>query len=255
MLARALTWHSNCGADLVAHAERHLSITGLGGAPEVRSGDDLASMVAALTPSLELGDIVVVSSKVVSKAEGREVRDGDRAELVASETVEVVAQRGDLTIARTRHGLVLAAAGVDSSNVAAGSLLPLPLDPDDSARRLRAGLQAACAVTLGVIISDTAGRPWRVGQTDIAIGVAGVTPVVDHSGTHDRHGNLLHVTAPAVADEIAAAAELVMPKAGGTPFALVRGLGHLVTDDDGPGAAALVRPADEDLFRRGSFDA
>jgi coenzyme F420-0:L-glutamate ligase / coenzyme F420-1:gamma-L-glutamate ligase len=238
----------------VANAERHLSITGLGGAPEVRPGDDLAGIVAGLAPSFEPGDIVVVSSKVVSKAEGREVRDRDRADVVADETVEVVAQRGDMTIARTRHGLVLAAAGVDSSNVASGSLLPLPLDPDGSARRIRAGLQGTCHVTLGVIISDTAGRPWRVGQTDIAIGVAGVTPVIDHSGTLDRHGNLLHVTAPAVADEIAAAAELVMPKAGGTPFAVVRGLGHLVTDGDGPGAAAIVRPADEDLFRRGTFD-
>jgi len=238
----------------VAHPGGHLSITALIGVPEVSPGDNLAGIVAGIAPRFERGDIVVVSSKVVSKAEGREVRDRDRADVVADETVEVVAQRGELTIARTRHGLVLAAAGVDSSNVASGSLLPLPLDPDESARRIRAGLQTTRDVTLGVVISDTAGRPWRVGQTDIAIGVAGVTPVVDHSGTLDRHGNLLHVTAPAVADEIAAAAELVMPKAGGTPFALVRGLGHLVTDDDGPGAVAIVRPVAEDLFRHGSFD-
>lgn len=239
----------------MVHAGAHLSVTALSGAPEVRPGDDLAGIVAGLAPGLERGDIVVVSSKVVSKAEGLEVRDRSRADVVAAETVEVVAQRGELTIARTRHGLVLAAAGVDSSNVASGSLLPLPRDPDDSARRIRAGLQATCQVTLGVVISDTAGRPWRVGQTDIAIGVAGFTPVVDYSGTRDRDGNLLHVTAPAVADEIAAAAELVKPKAGGVPFTLVRGLGHLVTDDDGPGAAAIVRPLADDLFRQGSFDA
>lgn len=239
----------------MAHTPGQLSITALLGAPEIEPGDDLARIIAQLAPPLASGDVVVVSSKVVSKAEGQEVRDRDRADVVTEETVEVVARRGDLTIARTRHGLVLAGAGVDSSNVATGSVLPLPHDPDESARHIRAGLQTSEQLTLGVVISDTAGRPWRVGQTDIAVGIAGVTPVLDLSGTRDLHGNTLHVTAPAVADEIAAAAELVMPKAGGTPFALVRGLEHLVTREDGPGAAAIVRPIHDDLFRHGSIDA
>jgi coenzyme F420-0:L-glutamate ligase/coenzyme F420-1:gamma-L-glutamate ligase len=229
-----------------------MTVTAVEGVPEVQPGDDLASALVDTGTELVAGDIVVVSSKVVSKTEGRAVRGRSRDDVIAEETVDVVARRGDLQIVRTRHGLVLAAAGVDSSNVEPGVLLPLPLDPDASARSLRARLHEDCGVLIGVVISDTAGRPWRVGQTDIAIGVAGVTPVVDLAGTVDRNGNELRVTAPAVADEVAAAAELVMGKAAGTPFAVVRGLSHLVTVRDGPGARSIVRRPEDDLFRSGS---
>jgi len=229
-----------------------MTVTALEGVPEVEPGDDLATLLVDAASELLDGDIVVVASKVVSKAEGRAVRGRRRDDVIAEETIDVVARRGDLQIVRTRHGLVLAAAGVDSSNVEPGVLLPLPLDPDASASALRARLQALCGVGIGVVISDTAGRPWRVGQTDIAIGAAGVTPVVDLAGTVDRQGNELHVTAPAVADEVAAAAQLVMSKAAGTPFAVVRGLSHLVIAPDGPGARSIVRRAEDDLFRSGS---
>jgi coenzyme F420-0:L-glutamate ligase / coenzyme F420-1:gamma-L-glutamate ligase len=175
--------------------------------------------------------------------------------VIDAETQEVVAQRGDLTIARTHHGLVLAAAGVDVSNVEPGTVLPLPLDPDTSARQLRRRLAVLTGRSVGVVITDTAGRPWRLGQTDIAIGAAGVNPTVDLVGSRDFFGNELRVTRPAVADEVAGAAELVMGKASGTPFAVIRGLRHLVTDDDGPGAAALVRPVADDLFARGQLPA
>ena len=231
-----------------------LHITALDGVPEVRPGDDLAALLMAAAPGLTAGDIVVISSKVVSKAEGRAVHGRSRNDVVAEETFEVVARRGELQIARTRHGLVLAAAGVDSSNVEPGVLLPLPIDPDASARAIRARLRELWGVEAAVVISDTAGRPWRAGQTDIAIGVAGMVPVVDLAGRTDRNGNTLHVTAPAVADEVAAAAELVKGKAAGTPFAVVRGLSQLLTEDDGPGAASIVRAAEDDLFRFGSLD-
>lgn len=231
-----------------------LQVAAVAGVPAVAPGDDLVDLLLTHVESLLDGDVVVVSSKIVSKAEGRAVQGLPRSSVIDLETEEVVARRGDLTIARTRHGLVLAAAGVDVSNVEPGTVLPLPIDPDESARRLRARIATLTGLTVGVLVSDTAGRPWRLGQTDIAIGLAGVAPLVALSGSLDYFGNPLHVTAPAVADEIAGAAELVMGKAAGTPFAVVRGLAHLVTDDDGPGAAALVRPPDEDLFPRGRFD-
>lgn len=226
----------------------------LEGIPEIVSGYPLAQAIVTACPTLQNGDIVVVSSKAISKSEGRVVTGVARDEAVASETVRVVAERGDLTITETRNGLVLAAAGVDASNVAAGSLVLLPTDPDASAGQLRAALQASIDVTIGVIVTDTAGRPWRLGQTDIAIGVAGVTPLHDLRGTPDLHGRILEVTVPAVADEIAAAAELVMAKAAGTPVAVVRGLAHLVQTPDGPGAKSIVRPRGDDLFPLGSCD-
>ncbi|HEX5018297.1 MAG TPA: coenzyme F420-0:L-glutamate ligase [Actinomycetes bacterium] len=229
-----------------------MHVVALARAPEVRAGDDLAALLLE-SATFDDGDIVVIASKVVSKAEGRAVVGRDRTEVISEETVEVVARRGDLQIARTRHGLVMAAAGVDASNVEANTLLPLPTDPDASARRVRATLMHRTGTRIAVVISDTAGRPWRKGQTDIAIGVAGLTPIVDLAGARDLHGNELRVTAPAVADEIAGAAELVMGKAAGTPFARVRGLTHLVTVEDGPGAASIVREVEDDLFRFGSL--
>ncbi|WP_068693995.1 coenzyme F420-0:L-glutamate ligase, partial [Thermobifida halotolerans] len=229
-----------------------ITIRGVEGLPEVRPGDDLAELLAAHT-ELADGDVLVVTSKIVSKAEGRLLK-ADRETAVDAETVRVVARRGATRIVQTRHGLVMAAAGVDSSNVAPGHVLLLPEDPDASARRLRAGLRERLGVRVAVVVSDTFGRPWRVGQTDIAIGAAGITVLEDLRGRRDSHGNVLEVTLNAVADEIASAGELVKGKTSGVPVAVVRGLGHLVTDDDGEGARALVRPVEKDLFRYGSRD-
>jgi coenzyme F420-0:L-glutamate ligase/coenzyme F420-1:gamma-L-glutamate ligase len=176
-----------------------------------------------------------------------------REDAIAAETVRVVARRGPTTIAQTRHGFVMAAAGVDESNTAPGTVVLLPEDPDESARRLRKALRAR-GRRVGVVITDTFGRPWRAGQTDTAIGAAGVLPMRDHRGETDAWGNVLDVTVAAVADEIAAAGDLVKGKALQLPVALVRGLSALVTDDDGPGARALVRPSSEDMFRLGAAD-
>ena len=230
-----------------------LSVAPVTGLPEITAGSDLAALIADAAPDLRDGDILVVTSKVVSKAEGRVVTTS-REQAIEAETARVVARRGPTTIAQTRHGLVLAAAGVDESNTAPGTVVLLPEDPDESARRLRKALQARTARTVGVIITDTMGRPWRAGQTDNAIGAAGVTPVRDYRGEADTFGNILEVTVAAVADEIAAAADLVKGKSTGVPVAVVRGLQDLVTDQDGPGARELIRPADEDMFRFGSAD-
>ena len=227
------------------------------GIPEVRRGADLAGhlvdALAAAGAGLRDGDIVVVTSKAVAKAEGRVVAM-PREEAIAAETVRVVARRGPLTIAQTRHGLVLAAAGVDTSGIEAGRVALLPRDPDASARRIRARLREVTGARVAVVVSDTMGRPWRVGLTDQAIGVAGLAPLADLRGRVDEHGNQLESTVVATADEIAAAADLVKGKLGRRPVAVVRGLGALVTEADGPGAAALVRPPEEDLFRLGSHD-
>jgi coenzyme F420-0:L-glutamate ligase / coenzyme F420-1:gamma-L-glutamate ligase len=225
-------------------------VTGL---PEITAGADLAALIAAAAPGLRDGDILVVTSKIVSKAEGR-VAAIPRDQAIEAETVRVVARRGPTTIAQTRHGLVLAAAGVDESNTAPGTVVLLPEDPDESARRLRKALQERLGVTIGVLVTDTMGRPWRAGQTDNAIGAAGVLPVRDYRGEADTFGNILEVTVAAVADEIAAAADLVKGKSRGVPAALVRGLDGLVTEPDGPGARAIVRGAGEDMFRYGSAD-
>jgi coenzyme F420-0:L-glutamate ligase / coenzyme F420-1:gamma-L-glutamate ligase len=240
-----------------AAAPTAISVTPVPGLPEVRAGDDLAGLVTAALAgtgtALRDGDILVITSKVVSKAEGRVVA-ASREEAIAAETVRVVARRGPTTIAQTRHGFVLAAAGVDASNTAPGTVVLLPEDPDESARRLRKALRARLGVNIGVVITDTMGRPWRAGQTDTAIGAAGVLPLRDHRGERDAFGNTLEVTVAAVADEIAAACDLVKGKALQIPVALVRGLDTLVTDADGPGARALVRPAAEDMFRLGAAD-
>jgi coenzyme F420-0:L-glutamate ligase/coenzyme F420-1:gamma-L-glutamate ligase len=223
------------------------------GLGEVREGDDLAALIAAADPGLVDGDVVVVTSKVVSKAEGRMV-DGDRDAAIDSETVRVVATRGDTRIVETRHGFVLAAAGVDASNVPPGTVALLPEDPDRSAGRIRAGLRRRLGVTTAVVVTDTFGRPWRNGLTDVAIGAAGISPLVDHRGQVDEHGHPLEMTVTAVADEIASAAELVKGKLDGRPVAVIRGLTYDV-DPEGLGARALVRPAAEDMFRLGTVEA
>src|SRR5215471_16415844 len=231
-----------------------LTVVPVTGLPEITAGRDLAGLIAAaIGADLRDGDILVVTSKVVSKAEGRVVT-GSRDQAIEAETVRVVARRGATTIAQTRHGLVLAAAGVDESNTAPGTVVLLPEDPDESARRLRKALHQRTGRTVGVIITDTMGRPWRAGQTDNAIGAAGLIPARDHRGEADTFGNILEVTVAAVADEIAAAGDLVKGKALQIPVALVRGLAPLVTEADGPGAQALVRPASEDMFRLGAAD-
>jgi coenzyme F420-0:L-glutamate ligase / coenzyme F420-1:gamma-L-glutamate ligase len=230
-----------------------LTVTGVAGLPEIRPGADLGQLISDAAGDLRDGDIVVVTSKIVSKAEGRVVR-ADREQAIDAETVRVVARRGQTRIVETRHGLVLAAAGVDNSNTAPGTVVLLPEDPDGSARRLRKALGERRGVSVGVIITDTMGRPWRTGQTDAAIGVAGLTPLRDHRGQPDTFGNLLEVTVAAVADEIASAADLVKGKTTQLPAVVVRGLAGLVTGSDGPGAAALIRAAADDMFRLGAAD-
>lgn len=233
-----------------------VSVVAPDGAPEVRPGDDLVSLLLPLV-DLADGDVLVVTSKVVSKAEGRVVRGDDREAAIEDEAVRVVARKGPTTIVRTRHGLTMAAAGVDNSNVEVGMLVLLPVDPDASARRVRAAVAERTGFNVGVVVTDTAGRAWREGQTDIAIGAAGLVVLDDHAGRTDAHGNPLAVTAPAVADEIAGLAELAAGKLGGRPFAVVRGRADLVLPpgDDGPGAAALVRPEAGDLFGFGAREA
>ena len=233
-----------------------LTVLPVAGLPEVTPGADLAALIttaAQAGPGLQDGDILVITSKIVSKAEGRVVRM-DRESAIRSETVRVVARRGPTTISQTRHGLVLAAAGVDESNTAPGTVVLLPVDPDGSADALRKAIGERSGTRLGVIVTDTMGRPWRAGQTDTAIGAAGLIPIRDHRGQADSFGNVLEVTMAAVADEIAAAADLVKQKTTGVPVAIVRGLAGLVTETAGPGAAALVRSAQDDMFRLGAAD-
>lgn len=231
-----------------------LIFTPVEGVGEVVAGDDLAILVASRA-SLRAGDVVMVTSKVVSKSLGL-VSQGEKADLLREQTDRVVARRGQTVIVRTHHGLTMAGAGIDGSNTSPGTWLSLPADPDGEARRLRSRLRELTGVLVAVVITDTAGRAWRVGQTDIAIGCAGLVPVDSFSGRHDAYGNLLAVTAPAVADELASGAELASGKVGGRPFVIVRGLApDLLCEDDGPGAAALVRPEGEDLFGLGARDA
>jgi coenzyme F420-0:L-glutamate ligase/coenzyme F420-1:gamma-L-glutamate ligase len=225
------------------------------GIGEVEPGTDLVALVGAAV-DLTDGDVVVLTSKAVSKAEGRLV-GGRREDAVAGETVRVVARRGPVTIVENRLGLVMAAAGVDDSNVPAGSVALLPADPDASARRVRTGLAASTGANVAVVVADTAGRPWRLGQTDVAIGVAGLAPLESYAGRTDGYGNPLVVTEPAVADELAGAAELAGGKLAGRPLVRVRGLAARVlpAGEHGPGARAVLRPAELDLFALGTRDA
>ncbi len=232
----------------------------LAGIGEIRPGHDLVEAIArAAAGSLEDGDILVVTSKVVSKAEGRVVRAADRERAITDETMRVVATRahagGVTRIVENRLGMVAAAAGVDASNTDEGTVLLLPADPDASARAIATGLRERTGRVVGVILSDTLGRPWREGQTDVAIGAAGVLVFHDLRGTVDSAGKRLDVTMPCVADELAAATDLVKGKASGFPVAVVSGLPHLVGDLDLPGARAIVRPHDRDLFRMGTDEA
>ena len=232
-----------------------IEVTAPDGAPEVQPGDDLAAIVLLMT-SLADGDVLVVTSKVVSKVEGR-LRRGEREDALPGETARVVARRGETTIVRNHLGLTMAAAGIDNSNVPRGQIALLPQDPDASARDLRTSIGERAGVNVAVIISDTAGRAWREGQTDIAIGAAGLVVAEDYAGQVDAHGNELAVTLPAVADELAGAAELATGKLSGRPFAVVRGRADLVlpVGEHGRGAASLVRPDGADLFGYGAREA
>jgi coenzyme F420-0:L-glutamate ligase/coenzyme F420-1:gamma-L-glutamate ligase len=225
------------------------------GIPEVRQGDDLAKLIAAAEPALADGDVLLVTSKIVSKAEGRITEAADREAAIDAETVRVVARRGPLRIVENRQGLIMAAAGVDASNTPSGTVLLLPEDPDASARAIRDGLRDALGITVGVLVTDTFGRPWRTGLTDVAIGAAGVHVLDDLRGGTDAHGNPLSATVVATADELAAAGDLVKGKAAGMPVAVVRGLGHVVTEEHGEGARAMVRDAHDDMFRLGTSEA
>lgn len=231
---------------------RSLTILPVAGIPEVRPGDELAELILAAC-RLEPGDVVVVTQKVVSKAEGRLVRvDPDdplsHKELVRQEAVRVLRRRGELLVTETRHGFVCANSGVDLSNVERGWAALLPLDPDRSARHIRDGVKARAGVEVGVIVSDTFGRTWRRGLTDVAIGTAGVAAVVDLRGSFDAHGRELAVTEVCVADELAGAAELVMGKSSGVPVAVVRGVDPAWLRDSSV-RHEVVRPYAEDLFR------
>jgi coenzyme F420-0:L-glutamate ligase/coenzyme F420-1:gamma-L-glutamate ligase len=226
------------------------------------SGDDLVAIfLDGLTPDKHLqdGDIIVITSKVVAKCEGRVVTGVyDREDAIAVEAKRIVATkthaRGVTTIVETHTGLILAAAGIDASNTEPGTIVLLPVDPDHSARELRERFEKLTGKNIGVVITDTLGRAWRLGVTDHAIGAAGITVLDDLTGKPDAFNRTLEMTIVAVADEIAAASELVRPKDSLTPFALIRGLEHLVTKDHGPGARSIVRPTEEDLFSLGTAE-
>ncbi len=233
-----------------------LSIHPLKGIPEVEAGADLAALLLEAADraglALEDGDVLVVTHKIVSKAEGAVESLGVGSEedayrrIVLREAEHVLRRRGDLVITRTQHGFVCANAGVDRSNAAAGTAVLLPRDPDRSAHRIRMRLQEISGARVAVVVSDTFGRPWRRGLVDVAIGISGIDALLDLKGTKDASGRELQVTEIAIVDEIAAAADLVMGKAAAIPAALVRGL------ELAPGegrAKDLVRPADEDMFR------
>ncbi|MGI8880146.1 MAG: coenzyme F420-0:L-glutamate ligase [Jatrophihabitans sp.] len=247
--------------DTVPDGAARIEILPVVGMPEIRPDADLASLIAARADWLRDGDVVVVTSKIVSKSEGRLVsvdsddavaRERIRQQLIDAETRRTVARRDDLRIVANRHGVVMAAAGVDESNVATDELALLPDDPDHSAATLRADLKVRLGVEVAVIVSDSLGRPWRAGIVDAALGVAGLSAVVDHRGRLDSGGRALRVTQIAIADEIASAADLVKGKLAATPVAVVRGLTFV---DDGLGSAPLIHPRERDLFSLGTAEA
>ncbi len=235
-----------------------LPVHGIG---DVTMGDDLAALIGGAAPWLRDGDILVVTSKIISKAEGRLVevpadgadRELARAETLAAETARVVATRGPTTIVQTHHGFVMASAGIDASNVDKTHLVLLPMDPDASAHALRTAFTDR-GLDVAVIVSDTMGRPWRNGLTDVALGAAGIAALRDHRGETDPYGNELHLTQMAVIDELAGAGELVKGKCDQVPVAVVRGYPWRTTSPEA-GAAALVRPGAEDMFSLGTAEA
>lgn len=243
------------------HAAPRLEVLAVSGLGEFQPGDDLTGAIASGAPWLRSGDVVVVTSKIVSKVEGRlvtvpsapEERDAARRELIDSETVRVLARMGRTLITENKLGIVQAASGVDASNVAGDQVALLPVDPDASAAALRAGLRERLGVEVAVVLTDTMGRAWRIGQTDAAIGSSGLRVLHSYAGTVDAQGNELAVTEVAVADEVAAAADLVKGKLGGTPVAVVRGLSAVFDNDSR--ARDLIRPHEEDLFRLGTDEA
>jgi coenzyme F420-0:L-glutamate ligase/coenzyme F420-1:gamma-L-glutamate ligase len=246
---------------------RELRIRPLTGLPELREGDDLGRLIAdAAAPASD--EVVVISQKAVSKVEGRvrtlaDVQPGQRAlelaseldkdpammELVLAESERIVRAERGVLITETRGGWVCANAGIDSSNLEEGRVSLLPVDGDDSARRIRAEIREASAASPALVIADSFGRAWRIGQADVAIGCAGLAPLVDWRGRRDRNGRELSATLIAVADQLASAADLARDKDSGAPGAIVSGMDDLITAEDGPGASTLRRPADEDLFR------
>lgn len=247
---------------------RGLELIAITGLPEIATGDRLGELIAAAASDLRDGDVVAVVHKVVSKSEGRRVslasvapssrarelgnrlgKDPALVELILAESCTVLRDERVL-IVETHSGLICANAGIDSSNVGAeGDVLLLPRDPDASARRVRAELQGASGARIAVVVTDSFGRAWRVGQSEVAIGCAGIDPLDDWRGRQDRDGRELAATEIALADEIAAASDLVRDKASGVPAVVVRGLGERVTEADGPGAVALQRAREHDLFR------
>ena len=245
-----------------------ISAVALPGIPEVRAGDDLAALLSQAAGPFAEGDLLVVAHKIVSKAEGRtvslaDVVPGDRAvalaaehgkdarvvEVILGESAAIVRSRPGVLICRTHHGFVCANAGVDASNAGAGELVLLPSDPDASARALRRGLRELGGVAPAIVVADSFGRAWRVGQCDVAIGIAGIAAVDDWRGRRDAAGRMLDATIVAIADEAAAAADLARRKDSREPAVLLRGLERHVSEADGPGASALVRARAEDLFR------
>ncbi len=252
------------------NSSREIGVRAVAGLPEIAAGDPLGALIARQAGELEDGDVVVVSQKVVSKAEGQirklssvipsaEARrlaavlgkEPNLVELILEESAEVIRAERSVLIVETKHGLICANAGIDSSNLPEEDTVSLlPEDPDASARRLRVELTAATGASrLGVVVADSFGRAWRLGQAEVAIGCAGLRPLDDWRGRSDAGGRQLEATLIAIADEAASAADLVRNKASGVPAAVVHGLGAHVSDEDGPGAAALRRPPDEDLFR------
>ena len=232
-----------------------LQIFAVDGIGEVVAHDDIAEIIVnSLEAPLMDGDVVVVTSKIVSKAAGL-ATTRDREIVIAEETDRIVARRGQTRIVRTRHGLTLAAAGIDASNIELGQIIPLPREPDRDARELRQRLQSLAQVDLAVIITDTAGRAWRIGQTDIAIGAAGIRPNLNFADVEDSYGNVLAVISPAIVDEIAGAADLV-EKLGGNPVVIVRGIpAEWLLPEGDAGASVLIRDEDGDLFGLGARDA
>ncbi len=247
-----------------------LSATALGGLPEIGAGADLAALIAGAAPTpLRSGDVLVIAHKMVSKAEGRvralaDVKPSARAQdlaqvhdkdprlvqVILDESRDVLRATRGILVCVTHHGFVCANAGVDASNASEmGSVVLLPLEPDASARALRARLRTLTNAALGIVITDTFGRPWRLGQCDVAVGCAGVSPLEDWRGRRDAMGRPLHATWIAIADELAAAADLARTKDGSQPVVVITGAARFVTETDGPGAAALLRPEPEDLFR------